>query len=596
MSSIYSNFSITRIGTHIKLVYTVSTICKTALWPANNVSVHGIGNDLFDIGVDSEKISLNYTQSTTPTANTLDDYIGEIQALLNTTDLSLIEPTNSTTTSLGSNATFVGEWVSITNFSEFSCLISTDQVGSVTFDYSDDKISIDRTKTTDYAEYGGTHTEVCTNNYLRVTITNGSISQTFLRAQTILNEYNSSGANMNQIVSDQIGVQIVRDPSIPEWDLARQFYTGRSSEYFHGYNNSVGTIFEDIWPNGGDYPFQTSASIMDITCTSVEDNGYSTGVLTLSGQPSNCDTMTIGTRTYTFQDTLSDVDGNIHISSSPATAAGTILNILGAITGDANGEGSGTGYATSMTIHGGVTGVDGAGDTIDITSTNTYALANDGDSEVIPTTETGVNLSFGAAAMVHKLGCHTVEVHGLDATGTDTDELVVLNGTTTVQTVNSYIRINKMHCQTVGSQQGANYDDITLQVTGGGTTLAIMSGFENTGTKRYGHGEAGMGMWTVPLGDVIYITSIEVSIDNNAKLDVMLYESEGCLRNASPYLPRRLIWSVNEATGQLNIKFESYIKVKQLTDLYFRSKIGSSSAALHVKCHFYRSNANSKGK
>lgn len=69
------------------------------------------------------------------------------------------------------------------------------------------------------------------------------------------------------------------------------------------------------------------------------------GTLTLAVNPQDGDTMTIGSRTYTFQDTLTNTDGNIQIGDR---VEATRANIVAAInrTGDA-----GTQYAESTVEH-----------------------------------------------------------------------------------------------------------------------------------------------------------------------------------------------------------------------------------------------------
>ena len=70
--------------------------------------------------------------------------------------------------------------------------------------------------------------------------------------------------------------------------------------------------------------------------------GYK-GTLTFTGQPSNTETVVVGSKTYTFQSTLTNVDGNVKIG---ATAAASISNLVNAIN---LGAGAGTAYATAMT-------------------------------------------------------------------------------------------------------------------------------------------------------------------------------------------------------------------------------------------------------
>lgn len=113
-----------------------------------------------------------------------------------------------------------------------------------------------------------------------------------------------------------------------------------------------------------------------------------TGVLTLTGQPLDTETVVLDTKTYTFQTVLTDVDGNVLIG---ATASDSLDNLIAAIM---LGAGSGTKYAASMTLHPTVTAVAGAGDTMDVTAKTKGTGGNS-----IATTETLTNGSFGGATL-----------------------------------------------------------------------------------------------------------------------------------------------------------------------------------------------------
>lgn len=67
-----------------------------------------------------------------------------------------------------------------------------------------------------------------------------------------------------------------------------------------------------------------------------------TGVLTITAIPINNETVTIGGKVYTYQTTLTDVDGNVLIGADEVSAA---LNLSRAIN---LGAGSGSLYAASM--------------------------------------------------------------------------------------------------------------------------------------------------------------------------------------------------------------------------------------------------------
>lgn len=113
------------------------------------------------------------------------------------------------------------------------------------------------------------------------------------------------------------------------------------------------------------------------------------GILTLAANSGNTETVVLDTKTYTLQDTLTDVDGNVHISH--ADASGTIDNLIAAIT---LGAGSGTAYAASMTLHPTVTAAAGAGDTIEVTAKTKGTSGNS-----IASTETLADGSFANSTL-----------------------------------------------------------------------------------------------------------------------------------------------------------------------------------------------------
>jgi hypothetical protein len=70
---------------------------------------------------------------------------------------------------------------------------------------------------------------------------------------------------------------------------------------------------------------------------------FSQATLTASGQPSNGQTITIGSKVYTFQTVLTNVDGNVFIGASLTASLANLLNALNL------GAGSGTAYAAATT-------------------------------------------------------------------------------------------------------------------------------------------------------------------------------------------------------------------------------------------------------
>ena len=208
-------------------------------------------------------------------------------------------------------------------------------------------------------------------------------------------------------------------------------------------------------------------------------------------------------------------------------------------------------------------------------------------------------LSSNAADTSAGLGVRSVELHGLSVTGVDQSEVIAMNGTSAVESSLTYCRINKLHNEDVGTYGGSHQGDVTCRVTSGGSIQSVMVGEEGNvnSSVQYGLGEASNGYWSVPLGKVLYITdvTVNVQIGTNKTCDVILYEREGILDTAAPMDPRRIIWNRFGIEGAHTEKFKSHIKIKALTDLWFRAKAEASGTRVDVKCHFFLVDADANG-
>jgi hypothetical protein len=107
-------------------------------------------------------------------------------------------------------------------------------------------------------------------------------------------------------------------------------------------------------------------------------------------------------------------------------------------------------------------------------------------------------LSSSASDAAAGTGARSMMVQGLDLNFNPLSEVVVMNGTTPVQTVNSYLRVNGLNISTSGSGH-VNAGDITLRLTGAGATQAI---------ARAGYGYAKQCLYTVPAGFTLLTTDV----------------------------------------------------------------------------------------
>ncbi len=135
---------------------------------------------------------------------------------------------------------------------------------------------------------------------------------------------------------------------------------------------------------------------------------------TLTGDGTNItdgDTVTIDGKVYTFQDTLTNVDGNV---KKGASAAASLTNLFHAI--NASGGVSGTDYAAATTAHSTVVATNPTATTVKVTAITPGTGGNS-----LATTEASTHLAWGGATLSGGLDNSTT----VTGTGTVfTDELV----------------------------------------------------------------------------------------------------------------------------------------------------------------------------
>lgn len=132
-----------------------------------------------------------------------------------------------------------------------------------------------------------------------------------------------------------------------------------------------------------------------------------TTTLTSTGVAGNNETMTIGTRVYTFKTTLTGAADEILIG---AAATNTLDNIKDAINGTSVSGGPGTTYGTGTKRHPLVTAGTKTATTVVIAASD----INIGGGTATPTTETMANFSFTGA----NLSAGTIGILADNTTGT----------------------------------------------------------------------------------------------------------------------------------------------------------------------------------
>lgn len=125
------------------------------------------------------------------------------------------------------------------------------------------------------------------------------------------------------------------------YDLPTQIISPENAAEFYGFGSPIHLATLRLYDSN-----QSIGTIpVDVFAIKESDSGKSKGTLTLDVQPTDADPMTVDTKTYIFQDTLVNADGNIQIG---ATLAETQANLIAAF--NLSGQ-AGVQYAALMTFH-----------------------------------------------------------------------------------------------------------------------------------------------------------------------------------------------------------------------------------------------------
>lgn len=135
--------------------------------------------------------------------------------------------------------------------------------------------------------------------------------------------------------------------------------------------------------------FNSMEVTADVLAATATPGVKATGLLTVTGNPANADTVTIGANTYTFDSVLAATPNHVKIG---ANAQATLLSLLKAI--NLSGV-AGTDYGAGTVIHPTVKALAS-----DATTLSLIAKVAGSAGNAIATTEAGTNTSFGAATLL----------------------------------------------------------------------------------------------------------------------------------------------------------------------------------------------------
>lgn len=173
-------------------------------------------------------------------------------------------------------------------------------------------------------------------------------------------------------------------------------------------------------------------------------------------------------------------------------------------------------------------------------------------------------LSSSAADAAAGTGLRTVVIQGLNADWVETSETITLNGTTPVQSVNTYRRVHTMRGMTAGSG-AANAGTITIRhaTTEANVFLIMQIGTNQTNCAAY----------TVPAGKTAYLLSsvgtLRGSTSGTADCCFAIRGFGGVFRQRRPFT----LSAAYEHSDQLSIP----IAIAEKTDIIIRCTAASTN-------------------
>jgi hypothetical protein len=302
-------------------------------------------------------------------------------------------------------------------------------------------------------------------------------------------------------MSDSDELQIYyEDPTARQWTLSTPYtyqiaegeIVGHTSWSKIGYSPTINTSESDIWSAAGVYAFATAEGKWEVVSS---DNTQDIGTIIKTG------TSDAGGSATTL------VDAAVDFTTATAVAVGDCVIL------DKSGTSPEWGYVTGIAAH---------------TLTIAGGFSSGG---------TGTNRAYSVVDKSAYTGAQAVRITYLDDDYAEHQEIVILNGTTAVDTVNTnFFRVNSFRVIATGTG-GNTVGNLSLRADGGSPTYSyILVGYTRARNIQY----------TVPAGKTLYVTQFTMSFGSvNANTYCRLY-TRANIDNATGFHTGSLFYPYSE--------------------------------------------------
>ena len=162
-------------------------------------------------------------------------------------------------------------------------------------------------------------------------------------------------------------------------------------------------------------------------------------------------------------------------------------------------------------------------------------------------------------------GARTLRIQGLDGSYNLAEETVDMDGTTTVTTTQTFLRVFRMSVETAGTS-GNNIGNISVTYTGGSDVAATITA---------GNGQTLMTLYTIPAGYTGYLLSMNISSGKDQEMEFKFIQRDDTIANAGFQTKQFL----DVRGGQTTVIFNAINVIPQKSDIYVSGKASSTSSA-----------------
>ena len=242
---------------------------------------------------------------------------------------------NTSTTPLGIGALFTGTWTDVSNYSSISVACLTDQNADLFLEFSNNGTTVQSILSYKVAaNLNEVHKLVVTRKYFRVRLVNTSVSaQTSLDLSTLVGDFDTLSAPLNLRVGQDGDALIVR-PTEFRYEVAQGRFADNNTWNKFGYNLDIDAVASEVIASfGGTFTPLTTAEILNVASTSVNDTSAGTGARTIEITGIGSNGMTLK-ETITLNGTTNvpTVNTFLGVNRVKVTSAGTSKTNEGTIT------------------------------------------------------------------------------------------------------------------------------------------------------------------------------------------------------------------------------------------------------------------------